>query len=217
MTMTATDPAQDRIRQAYQARHDALLVPAARWLENHLRDCLAGVERIDRVVARAKSVERFVQKAQKLEGGSPKYSDPLTQIQDQIGARIVTYYASDVPRVAAQVLRFFHPIEHRQLLPEAVSEFGYIGEHLILLLPSDVQALGAPGGGDEMSAFFELQIKTLFQHAWAEAEHDLRYKPRPLLTALHRRKIAFTAAQAWGADQIFDELFRDLGGPPSER
>jgi putative GTP pyrophosphokinase len=214
--MTATHLTPDGIRQAYQARHDALLVPAARWLEEHLRDCLAGVERIDRVVARAKSVERFVQKAQKLEGGSPKYSDPLTQIQDQIGARIVTYYASDVPRVATQVLRFFHSIEHRQLLPDAVSEFGYIGEHLILLLPSDVQAPQTQGG-DEMPAFFELQIKTLFQHAWAEAEHDLRYKPRPLLTALHRRKIAFTAAQAWGADQIFDELFRDLGEPPPER
>jgi putative GTP pyrophosphokinase len=198
------------LEQAYRQRHDTWLVPAALRLEEHLRGCLAGVERIDRIVARAKSVDRFMEKAGKQAAGGPRYGDPLAQIQDQLGARIVTYYTGDVARVTAQVLRFFHPIEHRQLLPDAVSEFGYIGQHLILLLPTDVQA-GLPPGAD-LPAFFELQVKTLFQHAWAEAEHDLRYKPRPLLNALHRRKIAFTAAQAWGADLIFDELFQELGG-----
>jgi putative GTP pyrophosphokinase len=55
----------------------------------------------------------------------------------------------------------------------------------------------------------ELQIKTLFQHAWSEANHDLGYKPdlQPL-DPDDERKLAFTAAQAWGADQIFDELYR---------
>ena len=58
--------------------------------------------------------------------------------------------------------------------------------------------------------FFELQVKTLFQHAWSEAEHDLGYKPgvKPL-TPDETRRLAFTSAQAWGADHIFDELFRE--------
>ncbi|MCL5802016.1 MAG: hypothetical protein M1283_05805, partial [Gammaproteobacteria bacterium] len=65
---------------------------------------------------------------------------------------------------------------------------------------------------DDVPNLFELQIKTLFQHAWAEAEHDLGYKTSNSLTSLQKRKIAFTAAQAWGADQIFDELYRELEG-----
>jgi putative GTP pyrophosphokinase len=63
---------------------------------------------------------------------------------------------------------------------------------------------------DESVAFFELQIKTLFQHAWSEAEHDLGYKPATVLSSDQKRRLAFTAAQAWGADQIFDELYRHI-------
>jgi ppGpp synthetase/RelA/SpoT-type nucleotidyltranferase len=63
---------------------------------------------------------------------------------------------------------------------------------------------------EECPTFFELQIKTLFQHAWGEADHDLIYKPSGALTSDQRRRVAFTAAQAWGADRIFEELAQEL-------
>jgi ppGpp synthetase/RelA/SpoT-type nucleotidyltranferase len=147
-------------------------------------------------------------KAAKQENGKPKYADPLVEIQDQIGARVITYYPSDIPTVAAAVKRYLHSIESRFIVPDGESEFGYIGQHFILLLPTDVTA--AVDNSQKIITFFELQIKTLFQHAWAEAEHDLGYKPAQTLTSLQKRKMAFTAAQAWGADHIFDELFFEL-------
>jgi ppGpp synthetase/RelA/SpoT-type nucleotidyltranferase len=58
--------------------------------------------------------------------------------------------------------------------------------------------------------FFELQIKTLFQHAWSEAHHDIGYKAVRPLTSDERRKMAFTAAQAWGVDVIFEDLSQAL-------
>lgn len=197
------------LEEQYRKRFNDFLLPLASQLEAHLKETLSDLPRIDRICTRAKSVNRFINKAHKLENGILKYDDPLTQIQDQIGARIVTFYASDVYRVANEVRRFFHPIENKLRIPETESEFGYVGEHFVLLIPSDVK-IGL-GGSDDLPDVFELQIKTLFQHAWAEAGHDIAYKPNIALTSLQRRKMAFTAAQAWGADQIFDELFKELG------
>lgn len=195
------------LENAYSERREQFLVPAAQKLEDYLRRCLASSLRIDRISARAKGVERFLQKASKMEDSELKYKHPIAEIQDQVGARIVTFYSSDVPRVSEEVNRYFHPIENKVLIPDSENEFGYIGQHFILLLPTDVLAgLDSTGG----PPFFELQVKTLFQHAWSEAEHDLGYKPATPLTSLQKRKIAFTAAQAWGADQIFDELFAEL-------
>ena len=69
---------------------------------------------------------------------------------------------------------------------------------------------------EESVEFFEQQIKTLFQHAWSEAEHDLGYKPSGELTTDQKRRLAFTATQAWGADQIFDEQYRQTSGTAVE-
>lgn len=196
------------LEEQYRIRFETFLAPVSPQLEAHLKDTLSHVVRIDRISARAKSVERFIQKAIKTEDGQAKYSDPINQIQDQVGARIVTFYASDVSRIATEVRKFFHPIENKLRVPETESEFGYIGEHFVLMIPTDVLVGVEPV--DDFPTVFELQIKTLFQHAWAEAEHDIGYKPSTELTKLHRRKMAFTAAQAWGADQIFEELFKEL-------
>ena len=57
---------------------------------------------------------------------------------------------------------------------------------------------------------FELQVRTLYRHAWSEAEHDIGNKPGRKLTKIEKRNFAFTAAQSWGADPIFQELHKGL-------
>jgi ppGpp synthetase/RelA/SpoT-type nucleotidyltranferase len=77
-----------------------------------------------------------------------------------------------------------------------------------LAIPSDVVDPNWPR--ELLPRFFELQVKTLFEHAWSEAEHDLGYKPgEDPLTPQQARSLAYTSAQAWGADQIFNDLFRE--------
>lgn len=199
------------LRSDYEARFRQVLRPLAESLEAHIRALLDAEVRIDRVQARPKSIERFLGKAAKAEDGVPKYSDPLHQIQDQVGARIICFYLYDVERVSATIERYFRLVEARRVVPERESEFGYFGKHYVLFLPADV--IGESWDKRYIPEFFELQIKTLFQHAWSEADHDLGYKPGTVdLSADQRRRIAFTAAQAWGADRLFDELFRERTG-----
>jgi putative GTP pyrophosphokinase len=199
---------REELARAYEIRLVTVLTPLAIQLEQHIRDLVTNYPRIDRVAARAKSLQRFLEKAEKTENGALKYPDPLNQIQDQIGARIVTYYLDDVEPISRIVHGYFAPIEERDIVPESVKEFDYEGKHFILFIPKDFITPDTPR--EHCPLFFELQIKTLFQHAWAEADHDLAYKPPEALSRDQKRKVAFTAAQAWGADLIFRELAREL-------
>lgn len=191
----------------YRLRHEAVLRVIAQRLETYISDLVGGLPRIDRVQARSKSPDRFMAKALKEDGGVRKYSDPINEIQDQIGARIVTFYSDDVNSVCSFVEKYFRHIEKRKVVPDSVTEFGYFGFHYIVRIPSDV--LDAEWDSTVVPTHFELQIKTLFQHAWSEANHDLGYKELSGdLSPDEKRKMAWASAQAWGADQIFNELFR---------
>lgn len=191
----------------YSRRREAVLMPLADGLARHLTDRLKDVHRIDRISARAKSPGRFVAKATKEEYGRRKYAHPLSEIQDQVAARVTVFYLPDVEMVEAVIKKYYNRIEEITVAEEPKA-FGYEGRHLILAIPEELfEEEEHPDAPD----FFELQIKTLFQHAWSEAEHDLGYKPAALLSAQQSREIAFTAAQAWGADQIFQKLFKELG------
>lgn len=198
------------LRELYTDRYANVLQPLASNLQRYCEKQMKDLPRIDRVSVRAKSVESFLRKAQKRdENGAPKYPLPLDEIQDQLGARITTFYLRDVSAVEKFVEAYFPPIEKKRKEPESSGEFGYEGYHYILFVPDDI--IPKELANSPRPNFFELQIKTLFQHAWSESAHDLFYKPELDPTRSQRRRGAFTAAQAWGADQIFDELAEELG------
>ena len=117
--------------EEYRRKYDFFLRAIAQSLEEFIRSLVIEIPNIDRVTARAKEPERFAQKALRLhENGSPKYTHPLTEIQDEVGARIVVYYRENVDEVASVIARYFQPIEQRELVPESQWAFGYFGQHL---------------------------------------------------------------------------------------
>lgn len=193
----------------YRERYATSLVGIAQRLDALIQSHLSGLPHIDRITVRVKEPDSFAEKAGRLDdNGQPKYREPLTQIQDQVGARVVVFCLSDVDGVLETLGRYFQPIEEKLLVPESHWEFGYFGHHSVCALPGDV----VPSHVDRADAprFFELQIKTLFQHAWSEANHDLGYKPEIGLSGEQERYLAFAAAQAWGADKAFEDLRQEL-------
>src|SRR4051812_6809644 len=98
------------VKAEYEKRFD-VLTKLAGGLERQLHDYFKGQKRIDRISARPKSIDSFVKKAAAEVEGKAKYNDPIHQIQDQVGARIVTFYRSDVDPVVEIIKKYYRPIE----------------------------------------------------------------------------------------------------------
>ena len=195
----------DGLQGKYEAERFPQLCILAENIEQYLKKILMAVPRVDSVRARAKSPESFAAKAVKPnDDGDHKYNNPFSEIQDQIGARITVFYLSDVERIKKIVVQNLRYIEAQDKKPQSDNAFGYFGTHYIMRVPDDSVPEELENTG--LPEFFELQIKTLFQHAWSEAHHDLGYKTIRDLQSDEIRKVAYSAAQAWGADQIFEEL-----------
>lgn len=194
--------------EIYAKRREQYLERLSISIENRIKEILFenNAQRVDNVSSRAKTVISFEKKAKSIVDGRPRYDHPLTSIQDQIGVRITVFYTSDVFCVEKIIRNHFQTIEVKELEPLSAWAFGYFGRHLLPIIPLDL--IPDEVEEDEIPPCFELQIKTLFQHAWAQANHDLGYKPElGGLSLEEERKLAFASAQAWGADHHFNELF----------
>ncbi len=122
------------------------------------------------VTGRTKSVASFAAKAERCHDGERLYPDPLTDITDQIGLRVITYVHSDVAAVADLLAEELTVLDDRDLGQEVASSgrFGYSSRHLL------VRAGARSGPAVRHDA--SVQLRTVLQHAWAEFEHDIRYK-----------------------------------------
>jgi ppGpp synthetase/RelA/SpoT-type nucleotidyltranferase len=193
----------------YAAHLDALKAVSSE-LEHRLVGALSTFphDHIDRITFRVKSVRSFVEKAASTTPSGPLYANPLKEIEDQIGGRVVVFFDHDIPMVIERVLRAFNVVEEKHKRPASPKEFGYEGEHLICIIPADVR--GREWETESvLPEVFEIQVRTVFQHAWAAPEHELGYKPDTSRTPEQQRLLAWIAASAWGADRQFETLWRE--------
>ena len=195
------------LRDEYAERITTFLTPAAEAIADFLEDVLGQHSAVCSVKTRPKGIDSFLEKAERKDDGTPRYSDPLNQIQDQIGALVTTRFLGDVDVVESIVHDSFRPIEKKMIQPDSEYEFGYVGRHFILFIPTDVWS---PITSHPPIRFFELQIKTLFQYAWSETNHKIGYKQLSRLDVEERKLTAYIAAQAWGADRAVNELYEKV-------
>lgn len=190
----------------YQARVPILNL-LAESLESLTKYCLGGVSHIDRISFRVKSPESFVRKA-----ALKKYSQPLIDVEDQVAGRVLVFFSGDIEVVAERLRQIFVTIEEEKKAPDRLDAFGYESHHFAVSLPPGV----APEGWDHVEkkpSVFEIQVRTLFMHAWAEPQHDIGYKDEAFMTSSVevRREFAHVAAMAWGGDKSFQQIFMKYG------
>jgi predicted RNase H-like nuclease/ppGpp synthetase/RelA/SpoT-type nucleotidyltranferase len=178
----------------------------------------AGVNYLS-VTGRAKSVASFAAKADRVVDGQPLYADPLADITDLIGLRVITYLHRDVSTVADLLRSQLTLLDDRDLGQETASEgrFGYASRHLdVAVDPAryDGPALAALAGRRA-----QVQVRTVLQHAWAEFEHAIRYKgtiPAEDASDLDRR-FTLAAGLLELADREFSLIHERIQATAAER
>ena len=194
---------RDELQTKYQERAP-LLVALAANLERDVCRHFDGFPPIDRIGFRAKGAASFLDKVIERRV-DPPYEEPLIEVEDQVGGRILAFFVSDVDLARHHVERLFTPVEAVLRRPARYNEFDYESFHAIYAIPPQMK----PTGWDEredLPRTFELQIRTLFQHAYAEPQHDLAYKPETPPSDEIRRELAWVAASSWGADQALERV-----------
>ncbi len=189
--------------------YDALL-PQLHACEARLAEELAAVHRrgalaLHSLSSRVKERESLLAKLQRPDRTYAR----LAEVTDVVALRVVTYFEDDLPAVASFVEERFE-VElarsgdtMRRLDP---SQFGYRSLHYVCRAPRAIaEPLGLP-----QPFFFEVQIRTILQHAWAEIEHDLGYKSRPGLPDHLQRRFSRLAGLIEIADAEFVSLRQSL-------
>lgn len=128
----------------------------------------------------------------------------ISDVTDLLGIRIICYFSDDLDRICKELLNHFiidreHSVDKRKGL--SVSEFGYMAIHGVFSLKQDGTI-----PEELLEHKFEIQIKTVLQHAWAEIEHDLGYKSEYGIPAEIRRRFSRAAGLMELGDQEFVSL-----------
>jgi len=159
------------------------------------------------VSSRAKSVESYRKKASK-----EKYKEPpKNEIMDMAGVRVITYTDSDARKISEIIKEGFeiypeYSVDKTEEL--GIDRVGYRGIHYIANLGKE--RLKLPENQIFKGYFFEIQIRSILQHAWAEFEHDRNYKFAGILPKELGRRLSLLAANLESTDREFDNLSKDI-------
>lgn len=153
------------------------------------------------IEGRAKEIESFENKIELKKG---KYNNPLTEIMDLCGVRIIVYYQTDIDKIDSLIRENFnvnleHSVDKSTILKS--NEFGYLSNHYIIKINSIRSKLPEWVKYSDLNA--EIQLRTVLQHSWAAISHELEYKSKFDIPDLLKRKLFRLA----GLFELADEQF----------
>lgn len=128
----------------------------------------------------------------------------LASLTDMLGIRIITYFRDEVDLIAEIIEREFridstNSVDKRATLDP--DRFGYLSLHYVSQLNTERSRLAEYYTYKDIK--FELQIRSILQHAWAEIEHDLGYKSEAAVPRTIRRRFSRLASLLELADDEF--------------
>ncbi|MGD1320048.1 GTP pyrophosphokinase [Chryseobacterium sp. 2R14A] len=160
---------------------------------------------IHQIVSRIKTKESLAQKVIK----KNKY-EKLDDITDILALRIITYFEDDISKIEELLNKEFkidreNSTDKRNI---EIDKFGYRSVHYILQLNNYKKELSEYAEYKDIK--FEIQIRSILQHSWAEIEHDLGYKSFTEIPQKAKRTFYRVAALLEQADIEFTKLKKEI-------
>jgi len=154
--------------------------------------------------SRAKSVDSFSEKNRR---PGKSFANPIDEMPDLAGIRIVLYYLDDVTKVGKLIKKEFSVIEevveHQSdnYLPD---QFGYLSLHYVVHINNARKKLPEWKAFKDFHA--EIQVRTVLQHSWAAVSHALQYKREGDVPLDLRRRLFRLAGLFELADEEFIQI-----------
>ncbi len=163
-------------------------------------------ERIEviNVEARTKEVESFVGKISRKDVNFP---NPLAEVTDLVGVRIITYDLEDVNEVGQLIRKEFgvdDTVSGDRPINLEPDRFGYTAVHYIVVPSSSRKPLTEWRQYADVRV--EIQVRTALQHAWSAVHHKLDYKSTLEAPKELRRRLFRLSALFELADEEFSRL-----------
>jgi putative GTP pyrophosphokinase len=198
---------KEKIEEAIEAFK--IVRPEYENLTARCKSLIEDVLRIEKIKyhaieVRTKSIESF---SEKINSKAANYKNPLEEVTDLCGIRVIAYYDDDVVKISELIRKEFRIDEKNSIDKSKLmnsNEFGYLSIHLVGEITNERKKL------TEWRQFkghkIEIQVRTVLQHAWASISHALQYKSKDDVPSELKRKLFRLA----GLFELADEQFLEI-------
>lgn len=192
---------QREVMDKYKARIpllEQLLEEVKYILEKYLLEKEIEIQRIE---GRVKTIGSLLEKATRCE-----IANPLEEIEDQCGLRIVCLFLGQIDSIAALIRKNFTVLSEDNKI-EHLDEhsFGYMAFHFICKLPADC---AGPRYDAIKQLPFEIQVRTIAMDTWATISHHIQYKKTLDVPKWLRKDFNALSALFYIADTHFEQFYR---------
>lgn len=158
------------------------------------------------VDSRTKTLEGINEKIKR-----KSYSNPRDKLTDIAGVRVILYLEEDVEKVCSIIKETF-TIDESNSISDITrlssDKIGYRSTHFVCDI--GVNRIEIPEYKSFAGLKFEVQVRTILQHAWANLTHDRVYKLGTQLPEQIKRKVNLYSGMLEIVDLGFSEIVKDV-------
>ncbi|MDI9882419.1 GTP pyrophosphokinase [Flectobacillus longus] len=153
-------------------------------------------------------VKTFMSISNKITQGRYSIKKSVLELQDLSGIRIITLFTIDALKVVELIKQQFEIIKEYNTADKLEdTQFGYSSFHIVGKLRENW--LDVPSFSQYKDLKFEIQIRTLSQHSWAEVSNIFQYKSEDNVPKQLKRSISRISALLETVDLEFERLLKD--------